>query len=304
MKTLTFNDFFAGGGGFTEGADQGGAVGRLAANHNPVAVQIHQLNHPDMQHITQDLNLIDWNGVPKADIFLASPCCQGFTRARGKHQPRHDVSRQTAWCVPHGLEFHRPRFLVIENVVDIMQWDRYAIWKKTIESFGYRLTENILNAADFGVPQSRERLFLVGALDQTVEISVPRRKHQTARQVIQWSRGPWQPIAKKIASKTILRQIHNGRRLYGDRFLVIYNGAEQNGRSLDRPMPTVTANDRIRIVDGDHSRLLSVDEAKIAMGFPARYVMPSQHAVGLELLGNAVCPPVAQEIIQQIGRAA
>ena len=302
--TLTFNDFFAGGGGFSEGARQAGCRGLLAANHDPVAVETHRSNHPDMQHCTQDLNLIDWNQVPDADIFTASPCCQGWTRARGTDKPRHDVSRQTAWCVPHGLEFRRPRFLVIENVVDIMRWERYQIWKQTIESFGYRLTENILDAADFGVGQSRRRLFLVGALDQEISIATPRRRLRTARQIIRWDAGEWQPIAGRIRSETILRQIRNGRRIWGQRFLAIYNGSEINGRSVDKPLPTITTHDRIRIIDGDRSRLLSIEEARAAMGFPAGYRLPRQHTIALRLLGNAVVPPIAQEIITQIRKAA
>jgi len=76
-------DLFAGLGGFSEGAEQAGVRVVWAANHWPAAVQVHANNHPETEHVCQDLQQADWTQVPKHDLLLASPACQGHSRARG-----------------------------------------------------------------------------------------------------------------------------------------------------------------------------------------------------------------------------
>ena len=97
-------DLFAGLGGWSTGARAAGVQVLWAANHWPVAVEWHSANHPDTQHVCQDLHQARWEQVPAHDILLASPCCQGHAKARGKKSgnPKHNASRSTAWprCVP------------------------------------------------------------------------------------------------------------------------------------------------------------------------------------------------------------
>ena len=77
-------DLFAGAGGFSTGAAMAGAEVVWAANHWPLAVEYHTANHPSAAHICQDLHQANWANVPGHDLLLASPCCQGHSKARGK----------------------------------------------------------------------------------------------------------------------------------------------------------------------------------------------------------------------------
>jgi len=77
-------DLFAGLGGFTEGAEAAGVDVVWAANHWPQAVECHRRNHPRVEHLCQDLQQADWTTVPRHDLLLASPACQGHSKARGK----------------------------------------------------------------------------------------------------------------------------------------------------------------------------------------------------------------------------
>ena len=296
-------DLFAGAGGFSTGARAAGAAVVMAANHNPTAVAIHQANHPETDHLCQDINLLNWNAVPDHDLMLASPCCQGHSRARGRGVAKHDESRQTAWCIPHGLEWKRPRAIVIENVPEFRSWERYGIWTQTLESFGYSLTENVLNAREFGVAQHRERLFIVGSLGKPITIESPRLPEIPASEILEWDHPDFAPIAAKPRAEVVMRQVREGRRRFGSRFLVVYNGSEKTGRSVERPLPTVTCVDRIGVVDGERIRFLRPSEARRAMGFPADYQLPRQHKASMQALGNAVCPPVATEIVKQLSAA-
>lgn len=79
MKAI---DLFAGAGGFSTGATMAGVHVVWAANHWPAAVQVHANNHPDTLHVCQDLQQADWSLVPAHDLLMASPACQGHSRAK------------------------------------------------------------------------------------------------------------------------------------------------------------------------------------------------------------------------------
>ncbi|MCA7086097.1 DNA cytosine methyltransferase [Cupriavidus sp. DB3] len=304
MKAI---DLFAGAGGFSTGARMAGIEVVWAANHWPTAVETHAANHPEARHVCQDLHQADWSQVPAHDILLASPCCQGHSRARGKaaNNPQHDASRSTAWAVVSALEYHRPTFAVIENVKEFMQWNLFPAWRLAMQALGYQLAPHLIDAADHGVPQHRERLFLVASRSQRpLVLRLPKHRHVPAAEVVDFGTGNWSPVEKPGRAKATLERIAQGRRVHGDRFLTAYYGNEAGGRSLARPLGTVTTRDRYALIDGDRMRMLRADEYRAAMGFPADYRLPAQHRTAVHLLGNAVCPPVARDVITSILEAA
>lgn len=280
-----------------------------AANHWPVAVSCHAANHPNTDHACQDLHQADWSRVPAHDILLASPCCQGHSKARGKsaNNPQHDASRSTAWAVVSAAEYHRPAFAVVENVPEFMQWALFPAWRAAMEALGYSLAPHIIDAADHGVPQHRERLFMVLSRSKApLDIKLPRREHVPVVDIIDFGAGKWSPIEKPGRAPSTLTRVANGRRQYGDRFVMPYygSGSGLTGRSLSRPLGTITTRDRWALVDGDRMRMLTANENRAGMGFPDGYRLPDQHKLAVHLLGNAVCPPVARDIISAIREAA
>ncbi|MBF8177215.1 DNA cytosine methyltransferase [Herminiimonas contaminans] len=298
-------DLFAGAGGFSTGATMAGCKVVWAANHWQDAVNTHALNHPGAQHVCQDLHQARWEQVPAHDIMLASPCCQGHSRARGKEDgnPQHDASRSTAWSVVSSAEFHRPYLSVVENVPEFMRWTLFPAWRQAMESMGYCLTPTIVDAADQGAPQHRERLFIVMVrAKHPLVLNLQKREHVPASSFVDFNAGNWQPIEKPGRATATLSRIAAGRRVHGDRFISSYYGNEKGGRSLHRPIGTITTRDRHAIVDGDRMRMLSVQEARAAMGFPTDYKLPENKRTAMHMLGNAVVPLVARDIIQEIAR--
>jgi DNA (cytosine-5)-methyltransferase 1 len=156
-------DLFAGLGGWSTGARNAGINVIWAANHWPVAVEWHSANYPKTIHICQDLHQADWSKVPAHDIMLASPCCQGHSKARGKKSgnAQHDASRSTAWAVVSAVEFHRPEVVLVENVEEFTTWSLYPAWSQAMTALGYMIAPHVVDCADLGVPQHRVRLFLV-----------------------------------------------------------------------------------------------------------------------------------------------
>lgn len=298
-------DLFAGAGGFSTGARMAGAVVVWAANHWRAAVDIHAANHPDTAHTCQDLHQADWTQVPEHDLLLASPACQGHSRARGKERPHHDAQRSTAWAVVSAAECHRPAALIVENVPEFTRWALFPAWCSAMHALGYALAPMVLDAADHGVPQHRRRLFVVGTRSKhPVDLNLPQRRHATAAEVIDFEAGAWSPIDRPGRSARTLERIAAGRRQHGARFLTAYYGNERGGRSLHRPIGTVTTRDRYAVVDGDRMRMVSADEYRAAMGFPAGYQLPPTHREAVHMLGNAVCPPVARDLINALRVAA
>ena len=300
-------DLFAGAGGFSTGARLAGAHVAWAANHWPVAVEWHSANHPDTAHACQDLQQADFRNAPAHDLLLASPACQGHSRARGSDKPHHDAQRATAWAVVTCAEVHRPAVVLVENVVELAGWVLWPAWCAAMTALGYALQPMAIDAADHGVPQHRRRLFVVCTRSQhPVELRLPRREHAAAAGLLDFSAGRWTPIDKPGRSRNTLARIAAGRRAHGQRFVAPYygSGSGETGRSLDRPLGTITTRDRWALIDGDRMRMLTADECRAAMGFPAGYLLPAQHHQAVHLLGNAVCPPVAADLINAIKAAA
>lgn len=305
--TLRAIDLFAGAGGFSTGAQMAGANVVWAANHWRAAVDVHEANHPDTVHACQDLQQADWTQVPAHDLLLASPACQGHSRAKGKERPHHDAQRATAWAVVSAAECHRPPVVIVENVPEFARWTLFAAWCSAMHALGYALAPMILDAADHGVPQHRRRLFIVGTRSEhPIELALPRREHAPASRVIDFAAGHWSPIDRPRRSAKTLERVRAGRAVHGDRFVMPYygSGSGRIGRSLDRPLGTVTTLDRWAVVDGDRMRMLTADEYRAAMGFPATYVLPERHRDAVHMLGNAVCPPVARDVIKALEMAA
>lgn len=295
---LTVADLFAGAGGFSTGAQMAGCRVVFAANHWPAAIEVHAANHPETHHVCQDLHQADWTQVPAHDVLLASPACQGHSRARGKERPHHDAQRSTAWAVVSAAEYHRPAAIVVENVPEFARWALYPAWCAALHALGYALAPQIIDAADHGVPQHRRRLFIVGTRSRhPIDLRLPRCEHAPAAGIIDFAAGRWSQIERPGRAAATLDRIRSGRAQHGDRFVTAYYGNERGGRSLNRPLGTITTRDRWAVIDGDRMRMLDVSEARAAMGFPASYRLPENKRLAMHLLGNAVVPRVAADVL-------
>jgi DNA (cytosine-5)-methyltransferase 1 len=298
-------DLFAGAGGFSTGARMAGCDVVWAANHWREAVEIHASNHPDTAHSCQDLQQCDWTTVPPHDLLLASPACQGHSRARGVERAHHDAQRSTAWAVVSATECHKPAAFVVENVPEFSRWMLYPAWCAAMNALGYALAPQIVDAADCGVPQHRRRLIVIGTRSKhPFDLRLTSRPHVSASTVIDFGAGRWAAIDRAGRAGATLARIAAGRRQHGERFLTAYYGNEKGGRSIDRPIGTITTRDRWAVIDGDRMRMLSADENRKAMGFPDGYKLPEQHRAAVHMLGNAVPPPMARDVIAALREAA
>jgi DNA (cytosine-5)-methyltransferase 1 len=167
--TLSGLSLFAGAGGMDVGFTRAGieivganevdrdACLTYAANHPRVAIKPGDIN----QYLTE---IRQFEGV---DLVFGGPPCQGFSVA-GKMDP-HDPRSQLLWAFMQVVALTRPRAFVCENVKALAVLDKWAAMRQRLfqlaGDLGYRYQLVVLNAADFGVPQSRERMFFIGFRD-------------------------------------------------------------------------------------------------------------------------------------------
>ena len=253
--------------------------------------------------------------VGRIDLLLASPECRSHTCARGS-APRDEASRATAMQVIRFARLLRPRWLVLENVVYMRPWSRYHELKSELEKTGYRLAEHTLDASDFGVAQTRRRLFLVGELGRYPD-RTPRAQGgppKAARTILDPA-GTWNttPLFRPQRAQATIERARRGFDVLGDKasFLLVYYGSDGSGgwQTLQRPLRTVTTIDRFALVepieDGATIRMLQVPELRRAMGFDSGFSLPvGTRRDRVRLLGNGVCPPVMEAVVRSLVAAA
>jgi len=275
-------DNFAGGGGASLGIEA--AIGRsvdIAINHDPKAVEIHQRNHPNTRHLCEDVWDVDplaATGGRPVGLAWFSPDCKHFSRAKGGKPVEKNI-RGLAWVALRwaGQARPRPRLIFLENVREFADWgplnrNHRPIKSKKGQTFqkfvdqlvrmGYEVQWRILDAADYGAPTHRKRLFLIARCDGE-PIVWPAASHgpdraepyRTAAECIDWTR-PCPSIferAKPLAEAT-LQRIANGLRKFvigaESPFIVTTSYKNSTGRcqfinSPAEPLRTVTAgNDK------------------------------------------------------------
>lgn len=166
-------DLFCGCGGMSYGFELAGFQTILACEQDLWAGDTFTKNHPKTTLLRQDIRSIEnWNGfLPNAftgsiDGIIGGPPCQGFSLSgnRDPNDPRNSLFMDFLKCVAH----FKPRFLVMENVTGILSAKTSKKVKvldiifDELRNLGYRAAFSSLNAAQFGVPQFRERVFIIG----------------------------------------------------------------------------------------------------------------------------------------------
>jgi len=304
-------DLFAGLGGSSTGATKAGVEIVWAANHWQEAVDAHALNHPNTVHACQDLHQANFASVleltPRLDLLLASPCCQGHSKARGKANgnPQHDASRSTAWAVTAAAEVLNPEQIIVENVPEFLQWLLFPAWEHAMQKLGYSLASHLVDCADLGVPQNRKRMFIVCTKSKNpLMLKLPTLPHVPAESFIDFDSGRWSLVNKPGRASATLDRVANGRAQFGDRFLMSYYGNTKSGRSLQRPIGTITTRDRWAVVDGDRMRILTKEENMLAMSFPADYIKPPSHKLTVHMAGNAVPPEAMYQMVKSLKEQA
>jgi DNA (cytosine-5)-methyltransferase 1 len=244
------------------------------------------------------------------DLLLASPPCTDHSPARGAKPP--SAGLDLPWCVWAFARVFLPRWIVVENVVQMRRWHGFRAFLYALMHLGYCVRIRVLDAADFGVPQRRRRLYIVCDREAEPPEIAPRASERIpAARVVDLDGYAYNPLyTPRRAARTIERVERALRALGRDvPFISVYYGSGPQWQTLDAPLRTVTTRGHFALVrpgrGGHEMRMLQVDELRRAMGFPARFDFGGcTRTDTMRLLGNAVCPPVMQAIVESLTRGA
>lgn len=163
-------DMFAGGGGSTTGAELAGLIVKVAANHWDPALATHKANHPLVEHLKEDISVMDphkvakFVGLPRERkrrlLGMGSPSCTGHSGARGEDRPEHDRARMTANGLLHVWELLLPDVTFTENVEEFLDWSSQTVMDQP--GWRQRLTDRIIVYKGDTTPHERRagKLFM------------------------------------------------------------------------------------------------------------------------------------------------
>ena len=176
MKKYTYIDLFAGAGGMSLGFDNAGFKNLLSVEFNKDFAETYKKNFPRHNLIVDDIKkknekqIYDIIKNEKVDVIIGGPPCQGFSIAGniGRNFIDDDRNRLFKEFVRF-VKIIRPRMFVLENVAAMERHNKGKTIKEIVSSFkeiGYDIKYKVLNAVNYGVPQERRRIFIVGTLGE------------------------------------------------------------------------------------------------------------------------------------------
>lgn len=313
----TFVDLFCGGGLGARGAANAGLQPLVAVDLWDIACQTYQRNFPSAVVLNRRIEEIDplqFAEPGSVDLLLASPECTNHSVAKGAGV-RNESSRETALYTVEWIAALKPRWFVIENVKEMKAWSRYQELHHLLAALGYKMREEVINAAEFGAPQARVRLFLIGGLNMVPPPmkALPGRSAKTVRDILDPD-GTWpeRPLFVEGRAKNTVARARNAIRTLGPdaEFLLVYygSGGERSWQTLDQPLRTVTTIDRFALVRKRHGRyvirMLQPPELARAMSLPDGHVFPvGTRREKVKLCGNGICATVIETIVEHLKSA-
>lgn len=319
-------DLFAGIGGIRLGFEQAlGTETVFVSEWDEHANRTYRANFGDVP-ISGDITKVEASQVPDFDICLAGFPCQAFSIA-GKKGGFADsykgMSRGTLFSdVVRICEVKRPRVIFCENVRGLVQHDRGRTFKVIVGAFeeiGYRVFHKVLNSKDFGVPQNRERIYLVCFRDDIAPdaFDFPEGMPSNAA-CIRDILDPAPIPSRYYLSDTYLECLREHKRRHeakGNGFGYVVRdldgiagtvvcggmGRERNLIVDPRPHSMVPTTNIKGEVNAEDVRKMTPREWARLQGYPDDFVLPLSDTHLYKQLGNTVTVPVVKAIAERIG---
>jgi DNA (cytosine-5)-methyltransferase 1 len=323
-KRMTAVDLFSGCGGLSVGLRAAGFQVVAAVEVDEKAQRTYELNHPDVHLFKQDirkvtpLSVLEKTGLRPGELDLLAGCppCQGFSRLRTKNQRTYVLDKRNN-LISQFLQFVKammPKTVMLENVPALGRDGRFTKVKNQLITLGYEVVVEVLDAADYRVPQRRKRLIMLASRIGKPSIAPPVAERLTVRNALSGLVAPSRtkdalhalPESRSQAVRDLIKLIpkDGGSRcdlgpqhqlachLKSDGFKDVY------GRMRwDDVSPTITSGchnpSKGRFLHPVRNRTITLREAALLQGFPRDYQFDVGHgkeAIAL-MIGNALPPP-------------
>jgi DNA (cytosine-5)-methyltransferase 1 len=311
---------FAGGGGVEVGMVQAGIRPRVSVERDPtnpslsdaLALQ-HHLNFKPfgtkvIHETVEELAARDFPGVPRGVDFLhASPPCSNFSIARkGEEQESDKVG---AIASAQAISTLAPRVFTLENVPSYRESEAWYLIEQTLKAEGYQVVSTILDAADYGVPQSRKRFVAKASRDGIPALPAKQRPigwYEALSDII-----PSLPSSQLLPAQEKALEQKLSQKPGLEALLIERTGFRNLPQVREPAEPCWTirksifhddrGSNRNRFVDiwmlRNEVRGLTVDAIAILQGFPKWYYLPPKAAVAGSILGYSVPPPLVTALL-------
>jgi DNA (cytosine-5)-methyltransferase 1 len=295
---MKFIDLCCGAGGMSLGFIMAGHECVAAFDSDPVAVATHNLNLGEHAHVADIKTLTE---LPDADCIIGGPPCQALSKGNqingGWHSERN--------LVPAFINIvlaKRPTYFVMENVQGILAHElELAKLNHQLFAAGYLVNIFQVDAANYGVPQNRKRVFIIGS-KKFVTFPEPTHRHKkisvrTAIGKMLEAEEHTPPFMKPFLGHPD-KMVHPSNRPV--RGKTNFGKRELYWRSIDRPSFTILAREqggsKARVVIGEKSYPVEPYHNAVLQSFPASFKFPTQKGNATRLIGNAVPPLLAYRI--------
>lgn len=299
-RLLRIASLFSGAGGLDLGFKKAGFEIVWANDNDSDAVDTYIKNLGE-HCVLADIEKLNIREIPKVDGIIGGFPCQGFSVANT--QRAVDDSRNTLYkSFVKAVKIGQPKFFLAENVRGILSLGGGAVFKYIIEDFekaGYVCTYALVNAADYGVPQNRQRVLILGIRKDLAKKDIvwPPKPTHKGRQIT---------VGAALATVPDPDKPNKLKNHVYSQFKLKFNGYISN-RHVDpnKPSPTITAR-------GDHkggamiihhpsnTRRMTCREVAIIQGFPINFEFKGSMTSVYKQIGNAVPPPLALAAAKQI----
>ena len=299
-RKFKFIDLFAGIGGIRIPFDELGGECVFTSEFDKFAQKTYEANYGEMPH--GDIKLVDINEIPKHDLLLAGFPCQAFSHA-GLKKGFDDTRGTLFFDIATILKTHKPKAFLLENVKGLKSHDGGHTFRTiidTLNKIGYQTIEHqVLNARDFGLPQNRERVFIVGFWKHTnFCFPEPPKIRTRLGSILQKRVKDKYTISDKLWTSAIKRR---------ERAISKGNGFSYKLFNRDSSYTSTLSaryyKDGLEILveqKNKNPRRLTPLEARRLQGFPDNFVIPVSDAQAYKQFGNAVPVNVVREIAKRI----
>ena len=303
--TFKFIDLFAGIGGMRIAFENVGGECVFSSEWDKFAQQTYQANFDEIPH--GDITKVDLKEVPKHDVLIGGFPCQPFSHA-GLKRGFEDTRGTLFFDVARIIDHRKPSMVLLENVKGFTTHDKGRTMetvKETLEGLGYNVFLKVLNARDFGVPQNRERIFIV-ALNKRKLGSIgfdfphPLRKSTKLGDILEKSVDEKYTISNKLwaGHKRRLRE----HREKGNGFGYSLFNSESVYTSTISARYYKDGSEILIEQKNDNPRKLTPREAARLQGFPESFEIPVSDNQAYKQFGNSVAVPVIQAIARKMIR--
>jgi DNA (cytosine-5)-methyltransferase 1 len=298
--SFTFIDLFAGIGGIRIPFNELGGKCVFSSEWDKYSQLTYEANHGEKPH--GDITLIPPKDIPKHDLLLAGFPCQAFSQA-GRKQGFLDTRGTLFFYVANILNHHRPAAVLLENVKRFRTHDKgntLRIVTEIMEELGYTFSTQVLSAKDFGVPQNRERIYMVGLYKgQKFEFPKPPKIPTKVGDILE--------KGKDMAKYTLSDELWKGHLRRKKEHLEKGNGFGYQlftaGSTYASTLSARYYKDGSEILieqKGKNPRKITPREAAGLMGFPDTFKIVVSDTQAYRQFGNSVCVPVIRAIAQQL----